>query len=151
MGNEAKYKTRNYDVGRFKQHGQSGYHFEGDVLYTESSGPYNLEIMRASALALHDILSEAPAPNQRADIAIVTGSILMTPDALEGLRRLVEDLAREGKSPIALALVADPELEGLCVMQKLVASIYADNGIPFRYFEHLADAQAWIAERLAAR
>lgn len=144
---DPKISTSSYRIGRFKQHGFSEFRLEGDILFIDSIGPYNEETIAASAEALRTILGEAPP--RHAEILTVTGSALMSPQALLRYRTLVDEFARAGLAPLATALVAGPEVEGIFLMRKLAAEVYAAAGLPFRYFERLDDARAWVAERLA--
>ena len=149
MDEQRKVSTNDYPAGRFKAHGQTSYRFEGEILYIETSGPYNAEIMQASQLAFDDLLGNSPHPARRAEIAIVTHDIQMTPEALQAFRALLARMAREGKLPVATAMVAGPEVEGIRFMSKLLAAAYAEARLPFRHFEHIEGARSWVREQLA--
>lgn len=143
------YSTDQCLGGRFRQHGHSAMHLEGDVLYIETQGPYNLELMAASDLTLRQLLAEQPRA-LRADIVIVEGSALMAPEVLQAFAQMIARLHQDGLVSQAVALVAGPEVEGISIMHKLAGEAYAAIGVPFCYFERLEQAQHWIANRLLA-
>ncbi|MES2068850.1 MAG: hypothetical protein V4488_00780 [Pseudomonadota bacterium] len=140
--------TDQYTVGRFRSHGSSTMRFEDGILYYVTRGPFNLQLVQASELALRDLLAEVQPQLPWGEIVVVEGSALLATEVLDALQRLIAALARDGLAAVATAMVAAPEVEGISITRKLVARIYAADGRPFQYFEHEQDAQAWIAGML---
>lgn len=143
--------------GRFSKlfvpHGQFDAYVEGRLVISQVTGPWNKELVDEWARALHPMAKAIGADGPHAGIAIIHGSMLCPPDALESLRKVVAYSVRH-MGNIAHVIVADSTVEGRKLLEPLFAKLY-EGLVPYRMFETLPPAKEWanalLSECLAQR
>jgi hypothetical protein len=124
-------------------------HIADRVLFFESTGPFDGEIVEAVIRAYRPLLQRLADGGPFAHLSTFHRSMLTTPDALGAFDHLLGEWRRSGLSPIANAYVATADIEGRGLMMPVFAKVFAGFS-PFRDFEHFVDAEAWVRQQLAA-
>ncbi len=136
--------------GPFQPHGDITYWTEDQLLRYVARGPFNEEAFIALAEAsrrLHDAL---PFHRPFGHITEVQGSALATPEAMATFEDFLTGMARRGNNGVAVAMVMAPEVEGRLLMAPRFEQAYEKLGLPFRCFESVAEASAWLLPLLQA-
>lgn len=125
--------------------------FEDGVLYAHNTGPFNEEAMRLYG-KLRRLAYERWQLSGRwiAGIASWEGSALMSPQAFADYEAGLEAFLRSEHRLIAVAWAAERELEGMAFMQERFGRLYRAYGMPFRVFDSLGEAKAWIQPQVDA-
>lgn len=134
-------------MARFTPHGELSAQLLGNVLYFESSGPFNKEVVDAVVRAHRPLLQQAAKAGPYGQISIFHRSMAATPDALQTLADLLAEWKQLGIAPIANAYVAEATVEGRDIMMSVFARAFQAFG-PFRGFHRLDDAEDWIRAAL---
>lgn len=148
----SKSKTRNinaFATSGFRPHGAIEFWAEGSVIRIAAEGPFNREAVQAVGLAMHDLFASVPIGQRFADILEFRGSLLASPDALTSFGDFLRAMSAAKTAPVAVAFVVAADVEGRSLMLPIYAKLYAEHGREFAAFETLAEAQAWLRERLA--
>jgi len=124
-------------------------HIAGRVLFFESAGPFDGEVVEAVIRAYQPLLQRLANGGPFAHISVFHGSMLATPAALDAFDHLLGEWRRSGLSPLANAYVAAADIEGRGQMMPIFAGVFSGFS-PFRDFERLEEAEAWVRQRLAA-
>lgn len=140
-----------FAAGSFRPHGQVEIWTEGSVVRIEAQGPFNREAVQAVGRAMRDLFAERPVGRVFADILVMRDSLIASPDALAAFEQFLAAMSAAGFAPEVVAYVVAPEVEGRSLMLPLFTEIYARHGREFAAFECMAEAEAWVRERLAAR
>ncbi len=125
----------------FVPHGRFVAYVDDRLVISEVTGPWNRELIDAWAQALHPLAKAACADGPHVGIAVIHGSLLCPPDALEGLRKVVAYSVRHLDN-IGHAIVADSGVEGRGLLAQTFAKIY-DGLVPYRLFDDLPAAKQW--------
>jgi hypothetical protein len=133
---------------RFEPHGRITAHLSGRVLYFETTGPFNAEIVEAVVRAYQPLVKDISGTGRFGHISVFHRSMLATPDTLESLNLLLGEWRRLGFAPVGNAYVADDAVEGRNIMMPVFAKVF-EGFSPFRDFRSIAEAEAWIAGLLA--
>lgn len=133
---------------RFEPHGRITAHLAGRILFFETTGPFNAEVVEAVVRAYEPLVKSVAGTGRFGHISVFHRSMLATPDTLEALNLLLGEWRQSGFAPIGNAYVADDSVEGRNIMMPVFAKVFEGFG-RFRDFHRIADAEAWIAELLA--
>lgn len=134
-------------MSRFTPHGKLTAHVAGRVLYFESTGPFNVEMIDAVVRAYRPLLQQLADGGPYGHISVFHRSMLATPDTLHAFNELLAEWRRSGLAPVANAYVAADEVEGRNIMMPVFAKVFAGFG-PFRDFRHIDEAEAWVTDAL---
>jgi hypothetical protein len=132
----------------FRPHGDYAAWVEGRLVISEVTGPWNVELVRLWAAELHAKTAPLAATGPHAGIAIIHGSMLCPPDALELMAKAVRYPERHLRC-VAHVVVADASVEGRELMRASYARMYP-GAMPHRLFDDVAEARTWALARLAA-
>ena len=147
-----KHSTDQVAATPFRPHGSVQMWMEGDFLYYESTGPFNVELVDSLAVAQMDLLRTTNYQGPWASICTILNSAMAPPDALARYEALMRKPKPAGKTPGATAFVVAPGVEGAKLMLPKFAAIYEGIQRPFQSFERMEDARAWAqAHMLQAR
>ena len=147
-----KHSTDQVEITSFRPHGSVHMWMEGDFVYYEASGPFNVELVDSLAVAQMDILRTTHYQGPWASICTILNSAMAPPEALARYDRLMRKEKPPGKTPVATAFVLSPEVEGAKLMLPKFAAIYSGIQRPFQSFEKIEEARAWAhAHMLQAR
>lgn len=133
----------------FRAHGQFDISVDGRIVITEVDGPWNRELVVNWAGRMVALCEPLAATGPYVAIAVVRGSILCPPDALDSLRTAIAYGAAR-LDCIGNAIVADAAVEGRTLMRETYETLFEDIA-PHRYCDKLADARAWAVQLLAAK
>lgn len=125
----------------FVPHGQFKAYAEDRLVISEVTGPWNKELVYVWAQALHPLAKALSTDGPHVGIAIIHGSILCPPDALEALRKVVL-YSVQRLDNVAHAIVADASVEGRRLLANTFARVY-EGVVPYQLFEDLPSAKAW--------
>jgi hypothetical protein len=145
----ARRHTEQYDFGQFGVLGHSDISFDGKIMRFESTGPFNRELMLAAGIAIRELVTECPPAGRWVEIVRLHGSALIAMDVIAALDDLITSLASDGIASAATAIIAPSNTEGLSVMIKPYAAVYAAHSRPFAIFATADEAEAWIELQLA--
>jgi hypothetical protein len=139
-------------MSRFQPHGTLTAHVAGKVLYFESTGPFNAEVVDAVVRAYQPLLQQLADAGPYGHISVFHRSMLATPDALHAFDGLLAEWRHSGLAPVANAYVAADDVEGRNVMMPVFAQVFAGFS-PFRDFRTVEEAEQWVGDAmtLAAR
>ncbi|MBU0587466.1 MAG: hypothetical protein KJ852_02755 [Gammaproteobacteria bacterium] len=132
----------------FAPHGQVDMWMDNNLLYYESTGPFNKELADCLAVAQSNFLQSQQPTGHWVSICTIKKSALATPDGLERYAELVRQ-APPAFTPLATAYVIGPEIEGGQFMAPRFVRIFADAGRPFQIFETMAEARSWAEDMIA--
>ena len=93
MTMESNSSTDEYKLNKFKSHGRAEFERQGQILICRATGPFNKELVHALATVepkLQSIISDG----SWADITVLKGSALATPDALRGIDNKLRHFSR---------------------------------------------------------
>lgn len=135
---------------QFAAHGRVEMFFDGDILNYEASGPFNRELFESLALAQLEFLSTSSHDGPWASICLVSTSMLTSPEGLARYEEMIRAPKPDRFTPVATAFVVPPEVEGGKLMQPLLSAIFVRVGRPFRWFENMAQAKAWVGVQIEA-
>jgi hypothetical protein len=130
----------------FRIHGDFKCHIDGQVVVTEVTGPWNKELVEAWSAFMYPIALELSAKGPYMGIAVIRGSMLCPPDALESLRRAVQ-YASKHLQCVCNVIVAARDVEGRGFIEPNFVQIYGDT-IPYKFFYDIDEAMAWSKEQL---
>lgn len=146
-----KRHSDDFATGAFPPHGRVELWAEGSVVHIEARGPFNREAVLAVGRAMRDLFADRPVGRVFADILVMRDSLVASPDALVAFEQFLAAMSAADFAPQVVAYVVAPEVEGRSLMLPLFSAIYARHGREFAAFEGMAEAEAWVRERLAAR
>lgn len=138
-----KHSTDQVNQTSFRPHGSVHMWMEGDFLYYESTGPFNVELVDSLAVAQMEILRATQYQGPWASICTVLNSAMAPPDALARYEKLMRKEKPPGKEPVATAFVIAPTVEGARLMAPKFTKIYEGIQRPFKCFEHMDPARVW--------
>ncbi len=143
-----KHSTDHVNRTPFRPHGSVQMWMEGDFLYYESTGPFNLELVESLAVAQMELLRATQYEGPWASICTVLNSAMASPEALDRYERLMRKEKPPGKEPVATAFVLGPDVEGAKLMAPRFTKIYQGIQRPFQCFERIEDARAWARAQM---
>lgn len=139
-----------FSRGPFKPHGDVEYWTEDRLLRYVAHGPFNREAFAALAEASRQLHAAQPFQRSFAHLTEIRGNAMATPGAMETLEAFFSRMSAMGSNGLAVALVIGAEVEGRSIMAPLFERAYALLKLPFRCFETVDDARAWLDTILGA-
>lgn len=140
--------TNHYPQGPFRAHGWRALERDGRIAIFHSEGPYNLEMVQALKEVRRANEAKYGPGGRQATITVVHSSLLMPPEALSAFEDYVLSLTVPGQPGLPVAWVVAPDVEGRTLMLPHFERMYARAERPWRAFESLDEALAWIRTRL---
>jgi hypothetical protein len=131
----------------FSPHGQFDIRLDGRAFVTEVEGPWNVQLVRRWIEATMPYCQELVKGGPWGGIAIVSRSMLCTPDALAELGRAVAYSVKHFNC-VAHIMVAAPDVEGRGIIEPAFRQIY-EGVCAYQFFNHYADAKLWLDQLLA--
>ncbi|HZP12576.1 MAG TPA: hypothetical protein VFB36_09155 [Nevskiaceae bacterium] len=132
---------------RYEVHGRFELRREGDLLFLDLHGPWNMECIREAAAQAWPIMLDIQSKGPVGVIVAAHGSMLGTMDAVQAIR---EETGRRGQqNRMAVAWVAEPSVEGRQVMAMMLQQAY-EGLVAFESFDSLSRALTWIREKTDA-
>lgn len=131
----------------YEVHGRAEFRSEGDVLFLDLYGPWNMECIREAANTAWPKMDQMMAQGPFGIVVIAHDSLLGTSDAIEAIS---EETSRRGKlDRVAIAWVADQEIEGRELMVPILEETYAGIAT-MRPFPAVAPALRWVRQMIDA-
>lgn len=127
----------------FHAHGRFRSTSEGQVLVTYVTGPWNRELVKEWMVEMGPVALEVSSRGPYVGIAVIEGSMLCPPDAMELLGQAVK-YASDKLQCLANLVVAAPSVEGRHFVEPNYVRIY--EGITrYGFFDTLEEARlkAW--------
>ncbi len=134
---------------RFAPHGQVTLEAVGQVLETQATGPFNVELVKALARLIAAVVPPLAAQGPWGQCVVFHRSVMASPDTLAAFAQLLQATAEQGLGPFATAYVIDAGVEGATLMPRHFERCFADAGLGFAVFAEAGPARAWLAQRLA--
>ncbi len=130
----------------FPSHGKYSLYRDGQVLVTEVVGPWNLELVQEWARSAIPFSIEMHEDGPWAGIAIMSESMLATPEAMDALRKVVA-ASVEQFNCIAHIVVASPGVAGKGIVEGAFKKVY--EGLCLSgFFDDYASAKAWAVQQI---
>lgn len=129
---------------RFKAHGRIDMWMQDNFLHYDATGPFNEEVFDLLAVAQIDFLNTLTVSGPWASIVTLRNSAMSTPGGIKRYTELMQSTKPPELVPVATAFVIAPEVEGGRLMTAHFTNIYASINRPFKAFETLDQAQAWV-------
>lgn len=136
--------STDFKVGQFAMHGQVKLTTDGNILLYESTGPFNIETIKAFTAARASIHLKLDASKPYAAIVHWRNSALMPLDAFAAYQDGYVKFLSENQCPRALAWASGPEVEGMDFMIARFTNIFDAHGINFKCFATTAEARSWV-------
>jgi hypothetical protein len=131
----------------FEVHGRAEFRSEGDVLFLDLYGPWNMECIRDAAGTAWPQMDQMMARGPIGIVVIAHDSLLGTSDAVKAIG---EETSRRGKlDRVAIAWVADQGLEGRELMLPILKETYAGIAT-MQAFPEVAPALLWVRQMIDA-
>jgi hypothetical protein len=128
-----------------RPHGRTLGAVEGAILRLEVTGPTNVEHIRSYAQRVRPLLERMSLQGPFGILTEVRNSLMMPPDAIDGLAAVIAEDAELGIVRAGVAYVADQGVEGRDLMLPLIRDrIYLPLNIHFASFETIDIAEAWL-------
>lgn len=118
---------------------------DGDVIRVWSTPEFNLEAAQQYAADMMAMIAQMPA--RFATLVEFDAPPVIGPEVEESMRRSARLRAERGVVAVAFVLAST---EGLRVARAQWERIYEGTGIAFAVFDELAQARAWVQERIDA-
>jgi hypothetical protein len=135
----------------FPPHGRTQWRIDGQLLRSESVGPFNRELAELVGEGLREAFSFLVQRGPFAEIAVIHRSAMAGPEVLAALTQGLLSLVEAGLVPRATAFVMAPEVEGHQLMPALLQRSYDQAGWPaFQVFDTVDAAEAWVRTLLIA-
>lgn len=144
------YSIDDFADGKFKPHGRLEMTREGNLTISHAEGPFNLEAVKALDKARLAALANWEFVGRRATIIVFHSNMLMSPDALDAYAQGLLAHVATVNLPVAVAWVAAPNVDGRAIMMPHFAKIFAQIDAPWREFEDLNEAKAWVKSLMDA-
>lgn len=151
MSDVLTFSTDGLGSSLFRPHGRTQWRADGQLLRSESVGPFNRELAELVGAGLREAFSLMLKRGPFAEIAVIHNSAMAGPDVLEALTHSLKQLVQAGLAPRATAFVIAPTVEGRQFMPDLLQQSYDMAGWPaFQIFETPEAAEVWVQTLLAA-
>lgn len=132
----------------FPPHGKYKIYCDGRLLVSEVVGPWNIEFIRDWSTAAIPLCEELKAQAPWIAIAMISGSMLATPEAMDALRKVIQNSVQH-YGCIAHVLVAKPEVAGRGIVEWAFQRTY-DGLTQSAFFDDYESAKAWSLALLAS-
>tara|TARA_E500000305_G_scaffold88361_1_gene75067 strand:+ start:790 stop:1236 length:447 start_codon:yes stop_codon:yes gene_type:complete len=131
-----------------RPHGEREIWTDGRIFFSRNAGPFNLELLQHATEEARQERIRLTNSGPWGTIAIMSKSVMFTPDALDMVRSNMSDPERNG-GLVATAFVVPPGTEGRVFCEDIFTPIYALAGAAFRVFDTLEPAKVWVMEMIA--
>ncbi|WP_226893258.1 hypothetical protein [Nisaea sediminum] len=115
---------------------------------SRNRGPFNVELLKNSTEQTRAERIRLTGSGPWGAIAMIDGSVLFTPDALDMVRRNMSDPVRNGNL-VASAFVLSDDTVGKSLAEAMFKPVYALAGAEFRVFDTLEPAREWVEHLIA--
>ncbi len=129
---------------RFPAHGCVEYRADGDCLVGDACGPFNLELVGQLRRLLPPLLAVLREQGPWLHLCRFQHSAMTSPQALQALETLLEELIAADLAPRRTAFVIAPDVEGANLMGPVFERSYARVGLSMRCFGDEPTAMAWL-------
>lgn len=131
----------------FLPHGEFGLYRDGHILVTTVRGPWNAELVQLWATTAYPYSIEMQADGAWGGIAIITESMLGTPDAMLALRKAVS-YGVQKLGCISYVVVAAPDVDGRGVVESAFKRVFEGLCVS-NFFDDYESAKAWTLKQIA--
>lgn len=131
----------------FRAHGHFTTRVEGQIIISDVTGPWNKELVEEWAYGSQPVAKRVSARGPHVGIAVISGSMLCTPEALAVLRQAARHAATTLRC-VGHVIVADQSVEGRDFVEPTFMRAY-EGVMPLAIFYTLDEARAWALARLA--
>jgi hypothetical protein len=136
-------------LASFQPHGEFTVRLDGRIIVSEVLGPWNREAVLNWVREVHVLAKMLATTGPHVGLAVVRGSLLCPPDALEAMREALT-YATSKLQCVGNGIVADASVEGRDLLLGTYARIYEDSA-PHRFFHEYDSAKLWALQLLAQR
>jgi hypothetical protein len=131
----------------FQPHGEFSLHIDGRILVTTMRGPWNAELVQLWAKAAHPYSIDMQAGGAWGGIAVITESMLGTPDGMHALRKAVS-YGVQHLGCISQVVVAAPEVAGRGLVEGAFQRVYEGLCVS-NFFDDYESAKTWTLAQIA--
>lgn len=131
---------------KFCPHGVFSLHRDGQVIFIEAAGPWNLELIQQYAHEVLPVTKEVAMGGPWGAIVVVSKNVLFTCDAAAALRE--SGLKARANGRVAVAYVIPRDVEGALLAPGILKHIY-DGVVPWNIFTELHEASNWMSSMIA--
>ncbi len=143
--------TTEVSTGTFRPHGQIDVWLEGDIVYYEATGPFNIELIHALAATQKSFFETITLPQVWASVGVLMGSVMMGLDALARYQEVLEAPKPVAFIPSATAFVIGPDVEGGFIIAPHFRRIFAELHRPMEIFQTSSEAVRWVHDVMKAQ
>jgi hypothetical protein len=132
----------------FKPHGSIHVQIIGPLIKALAIGPFNKElvyVMIESHTGLWEKMKHFPRWGY---LTLFSQSALTNNETIQAIIDYNLDLFEQGKTPNFLAYVIDDKVEGASLMRQTYTKAYTALPYPFRCFDNVPEAEAWVQQQL---
>ena len=131
----------------FQPHGKFSLYRDGNILATQLTGPWNIELIQAWAKATLPYTHEMQAIGAWGGVAIITESMLCPADAMAELRKNVAySVQRLGC--VSHCIVAKPDVAGRGIIEPVFQRIY-EGLCASNFFDDYESAREWTYAQIS--
>ena len=132
----------------FKPHGKFFLYRDGNILVTDITGPWNIELTKSWAKAAIPYSLEIQTIGAWGAVAIITESMLCSPDAMQALRKNVAySVQRLGC--VSHCIVAKADVLGRGLVEPAFQRAY-EGLCPMNFFYDYDSAKRWTQAQIQA-
>jgi hypothetical protein len=132
----------------FAPHGQFSLHRDGSILVTTLRGPWNIELVQLWAKAALPYSVEMQATGSPwGGVAIITDSMLCTPEAMLALRKIVA-FGVQTLGCISQVVVAAPGVTGRGIVESAFQQVYEGLCLS-NFFDDYESAREWTYSQIS--
>ena len=136
-------------AGEEKPLGGVEFWMQGPVLRFLARGPFELEQVRQLEAAMFALFSSMPEELPFATVIEFRGSMQADESTLVEFEALLMSAGRWRRIPVAVGIIASPEVEGLSSMVPRYEAIFTRHGRKFSHFVEAQECQVWSAQQVA--
>lgn len=132
----------------FPPHGKYKIYCDDQLLVSEVVGPWNIEFIRDWSMASIPLCEELKEKGPWIAVAIISGSMLATPEAMDALRKVIQNSVQY-YGCIAHVLVAGADVAGRGIVEWAFKKSYGDLS-QAALFDDYESAKQWSLALLAS-
>lgn len=136
--------TNSFANSRFSAHGRVRVDLRDNVIIYDVAGPFNLELIKAFAKTLGQLLKDWRPNGPFASLTFWHESLMATPDALAAYREVLRRNRDFYPKEVINVWCVPPTIEGRLIMEPVWLALYTEAGYPLEIV-HDADV---ASERL---
>lgn len=130
----------------FKPHGKFLLYRDGNILVTDITGPWNIELIKSWAKAAIPYSLEMQTSGVWGAVAIMTESMLCPPDAMQALRRNVA-YSVQNLGCISHCIVANTDVLGRGIVEPAFQRVY-EGLCASNFFYDYESAKLWTQSQI---